>query len=192
MNGLRERLREGAAPDAEARSVGAVDPVVVAVGAAALAGGIHLAVAYPHFREHWTLGTFFLVLGLAQLALVPLLRRAQPAYVLLGVVGAHVGVLVLYVASRTVDLPFVPPHDVGHEFEHLPVAGGIGNGIPVYPGSRIEEVGLLDLLCLGAELALVAAVVSLLPARLRTPVTTVCAALAVVGLLLRGLVMTVW
>lgn len=192
MNGLRDRLREGAAPDVEARSVRAVDPVLVAIGAAALAGGIHLAVAYPHFREHWTLGTFFLVLGLAQLALVPLLRRAQPAYVLLGVVGAHVGVLVLYVASRTVDLPFVPPHDVGHEFEHLPVAGGIGNGIPVYPGSRIEEVGLLDLLCLGAELALVAAVVSLLPGRLRAPVTTVCAALAVLGLLLRGLVMTVW
>ena len=191
MNGLRERpgaLRE--APTA--RAVRRADPVVVAVCAAALAGGIHLAVAYPHFREHWTLGTFFLVLGLAQLALVPLLRRPCPAHVLLGVVVAHVGVLVLYVASRTVDLPFVPPHDVGHEFEHLPVAGGVGNGIPVYPGSRIEEVGLLDLVCLAAELALVAAVVSLLPARLRAPVTTVCAGLAVLGVLLRGLVMTVW
>ena len=191
MNGLRARpgpLRTAPA----ARAVRRVDPVVVAVCAAALAGGIHLAVAYPHFREHWTLGTFFLVLGLAQLGLVPLLRRPCPAYVLLGVVAAHVGVLVLYVASRTVDLPFVPPHDVGHEFEHLPVAGGVGNGIPVYPGSRIEEVGVLDLVCLGAELALVAACVSLLPARLRAPVSTACVALALAGVALRGLVLTGW
>lgn len=191
MNGLRERPGPPRAAPV-VRTVRRVDPVVVAVCGAALAGSVHLAVAYPHFREHWTLGTFFLVLGLVQLGLVPLLRRPRPAYVLLAVVGAHLGVLVLYVASRTVDLPFVPPHDVGHEFGHLPVAGGVGNGIPVYPGSRIEEVGILDLVCLGAELALVAAVVSLLPVRLRAPVTTACAALAVVGLLLRGLVMTVW
>lgn len=171
---------------------GVDDTVVVAVLATAVAGGIHLAVAYPHFQEKWTLGMFFLLLGLAQLALVPLLQRSRDVPLLLGVVGVHVGVIVLYVASRTVDLPFVPPHDVGHAVDHEPVANGVGNGIPVYPGSRIEEVGLLDLLCLGAELALVAAVVSLLPGRLRGPVTTVCAALAVVGLLLRGLVMTVW
>ena len=105
-------------------------------------------------------------------------------------VTAHLAVIGLYVASRTVDLPFVPPHDAGHEFEHLPVDGGIGNGIPIYPGSRIEPVGLLDVVCLAAELALVAAVVSLLPPRLRGPATTVVAVLAVLGLVLRGLSLT--
>ena len=83
-------------------------------------------------------------------------------------VGATAAVVALYVASRTVDLWFLPPH--GHGVEHLPVAGGVGNGIPVLPGDRIEPVGALDLACLGAELVVIAMLMSLLrPGSARGP-----------------------
>ncbi len=165
-------------------------PVLVAMSGAAVAGGIHLAVVVPHLAEGWLIGGFFLVLGVAQLGVVVLLRRRLSKPVLVGVVGAHLAVIALYTATRTVDLPFVPPSDAGHSFKHLPVAGGVGNGIPVYPGSRIEPVGVLDAVCLVAELALIAAVVAMLPVRLRGRVTTVIAALAVLGLVARVLLMT--
>ena len=54
--------------------------------------------------------------------------------------------------SRTAALPFLPAHDEGHD-EHLPVAGAAGNGVPIFPRSRIEPVGVLDMACLLAELA---------------------------------------
>ncbi len=164
--------------------------VLVAMAGAAVAGGIHLAVAAEHLAEGWLIGGFFVVLGSAQLGLVVALRRRLSERVLLGVIGAHLAVIALYAATRTVDLPFVPPHDAGHSVDHLPVAGGVGNGIPIYPGSRIEPVGILDAVCLAAELALVAAVVSMVSPRLRGRVTTLMACLAVLGLLARGIMLT--
>ncbi len=162
--------------------------VLAAAGAALVAGGIHLAVA----PEHWTVSpassVFFVVLGLGQWGLAVALRWRQPPWVLAAAVLAHLGVIALYVASRTVELPFVAPHDVGHEISHLPVAGGVGNGIPIYPGSRIEPVGLLDLACLAAELVLVAALVAMLPRRWRSLSTTVMVLLgaAAVGVRVYG------
>ncbi len=165
--------------------------VLVAMAGAAVAGGIHLAVTREHLAEGWLIGGFFLVLGLAQLGLVVALRRRLSERVLLVVIGAHLTVITLYAATRTVELPFVPPHDAGHAVDHLPVAGGVGNGIPIYPGSRIEPVGVLDAVCLAAELALVAAVVSMVSPRLRGRVTTLMACLAALGLLARGIMLTV-
>ena len=158
---------------------------------AAVAGGIHLAVTREHLAEGWLIGGFFLVLGLAQLGLVLALRGQLSEHVLLGVIGAHLTVVALYTATRTVELPFVPPHDVGHAVKHLPVAGGVGNGIPIYPGSRIESVGVLDTVCLAAELVLLAAVVSMVSPRLRGRVTTLMACLAALGLLARGIMLTI-
>lgn len=145
---------------------------LVAATCAMLAGGIHLAVAPGHWDAARPMGVFFLVVGVAQLCLGGALGWRMPPSVLVGAIGAHVVVMGLYVASRTVDLPFVPPHDEGHEVAHLPVAGGNGNGIPVYPGSRIEPVGLLDVTCLLAELVLVAMLAGLLPQRWRGVVTS--------------------
>ena len=72
-----------------------------------------------------------------------------------------------YVATRTVDLWFMPAHGPAHDSDHLAVAGGIGNGIPVYPGDRIEPVGPLDLTCLVAELVVVAMLLAMIAPRLR-------------------------
>jgi hypothetical protein len=149
----------------------------------AVAGLIHLWVAPEHFAEALRLGLLFLVLGVAQLGFAVALRAALHAWVLTGAVLAHLAVVVLYVATRTVDLPFVPVHD---HVEHLPVARTVGNGVPIFPGSRIEEVGTLDLVCLGAELAAVGLLVALLPRRIGKVMTNLMLGLGLLALLLRG------
>jgi len=154
-------------------------PAVVAMAWGVMAGAIHLLVAPAHFAEAWYAGVFFVAVGLGQLLLSVLLTRPLPVPVLVTGVGATAAVVALYVASRTVDLWFLPPH--GHGVEHLPVAGGVGNGIPVLPGDRIEPVGALDLACLGAELVVIAMLMSLLPARVRSRTGTVLTVGAVAG-----------
>ncbi len=161
------------------------DLTLVGGGAALAAGTIHLAVVPEHLGEVRTLGLLFLALGLGQVGLALLLwgrRAARGTTTLTAVVVLHLVVILLYLASRTVDLPFLPPHDAGHAVEHLPVAGGVGDGVPVYPGSRIEEVGVLDLACLFAELVLVGVVTSLLPERARSRVATLTASVALAAL----------
>ena len=109
-----------------------------------MAGVIHLVVVPSHWAVSAPMSAFFLGVGVAQLVLAAALGRGLPDAVLVGVISAHLAIMGLYVASRTVDLPFVPPHDAAHEMEHLPVPGAVGNGIPIYPGSRVEPVGVLD------------------------------------------------
>jgi hypothetical protein len=155
----------------------------VAAGCVAAAGAIHLVVAPEHFEEALRLGLFFVVLGVAQLGFAVALRASLRAWVITAAVLAHLAVIVLYIATRTVDLPFVPVHD---HVTHLPIARTVGNGVPVFPGSRIEEVGTLDLLCLGAELAAVVLLVGLLPRRIGTALTNLMLGLGLLALLLRG------
>lgn len=154
--------------------------------AAVLAAGIHAAVVPEHLQESLLVGGFFVAVALGQFGLAAALRRPPPVLVVVGAIWAHVGLIALYVASRTVDLPFLPAHHGGSNIEHLPVAGGHGNGIPAYPGSRIEPVGALDLICLAAELVLVGALIGLLPARLRTRTTTALMILGVLAVLGRA------
>jgi hypothetical protein len=156
----------------------------VAAGCAIVAGVIHAAVAPAHYAESWWAGSFFVVVAVAQVALALALRWTLPVVVLVGALVGHLGVVLLYVASRTVELPFVAPHDAGHAVPHLPVAGGVGNGIPIYPGTRVEPVGALDIACLVAELVLMLMLAGLLPHRARMVVTTVmmlAGALVLVG-----------
>ena len=141
------------------------------------AGVIHLAVAPEHFREARVVGAFFVIVALGQLVLALLLLRGIGVKLLLAAVVAQVGIICLYVASRTVELPFVPAHD---QSDHLPVAGAVGNGVPIFPGSRVEPVGVLDMACLLAELGLLAALVGLLPQKARRLTTN---ALMVLGLM---------
>jgi hypothetical protein len=151
--------------------------------AAVLAAGIHAAVVPEHLQESFLIGGFFVVVALGQFGLAAALRQRPPVLVVVGAIWAHVGLIALYVASRTVDLPFLPAH---HSIDHLPVAGGHGNGIPAYPGSRIEPVGTLDLICLGAELVLIGALLGLLPFRLRSRTTTALMALGLLAVLARA------
>ncbi|WP_457204999.1 hypothetical protein [Nocardioides sp. P5_C9_2] len=159
--------------------------VLAAAMGAATAGAIHLVVVPEHWGVSAPMSAFFIALGVGQLLLAAGLRWRLPDAVLVVVIMGHLAVMGLYVASRSVDLPFVPPHDAAHEMEHLPVPRGVGNGIPLYPGSRVEPVGMLDLVCLAAELVLVVSLAALLPPRLRSVVTTVMAGAAVLAVVWR-------
>jgi len=148
---------------------------------AVVAGLIHLDVVPEHLGEAPVLGGFFLLVGVAQLVFALAMTWTVKPWLLVPVIAAHVGLLMLYVVSRTADLPFVPPHDLGHTVQHLPIAGGVGNGLPIFPGSRMEEVGALDLGCQVVELGLVLVLTGLLPPRVRAHVATgmLCAGVAV-------------
>jgi hypothetical protein len=152
-----------------------------------VAGALHLLVAPAHAAESWLFGTFFVAVGLAQVGFAVALRWPLREWVLVVAVTAQVGVIALYVATRTTDLWFMPAHGAGHDIEHLPVAGGIGNGVPIYPGDRIEPVGPLDLTCLAAELIVVAMLTAMLTARTRGRVTSGMALLGVAALAARSL-----
>jgi hypothetical protein len=76
----------------------------LSVGAAA----IHFAVVFEHFAEYTLYGVFFLVISWAQLIWpVVLLWRPSRLWLWLGIAGNAI-VLAVYVASRTVGLPFGP------------------------------------------------------------------------------------
>ena len=84
-------------------------------GLAALSSGaaaIHFAVVFEHFVEYALYGAFFLVISWAQMVWpAVLLWRPSRLWLWLGLTGNAV-VIVVYVASRTVGLPFGP--DVHH------------------------------------------------------------------------------
>jgi len=76
----------------------------LSVGAAA----IHFAVTFEHFAEYTLYGVFFLVISWAQVIWpVVLLWRPSRLWLWLGIAGNAL-VLAVYVASRTVGLPFGP------------------------------------------------------------------------------------
>ena len=159
----------------------------LASAAAGVAGVIHALVAPEHFELAWYVGGFFVAVAAAQLALAVALARGAalrtPAVLL--AIAANLAVVATYVISRTTGLPFLPVEDHGGG-EHLPVAGGVGNGIPVLPGADVEPVGVLDLTCLLAELVLVGALVAVLPRKVRGTVTSVMLGLGVVAFVARG------
>lgn len=150
--------------------------VLAAAMGATVAGVAHLVVVPEHWSVSTPMSAFFIAVGVGQLLLAAALRWRPPDPVLLGVIVGHLTIMGLYLASRTVDLAFVPPHDAAHRMEHLPVPGGVGEGVPVYPGSRVEPVGVLDLMCLAGELVLVVSLTALLPPMLRARTTTLLAA----------------
>ena len=156
---------------------------LVAAPCALGAAAIHAVVVPEHLEEAPAAGVFFVVLALAQLALAVALLWPLRPWVLAAALVGHVGVVVLYVASRTMDLGFLPAHSVSH----LPVVNGVGNGVPVLPGSHAEPVGVLDVACLALELVLITMLAALLPARTGRLVTNGLAVLAVSALVARGL-----
>ncbi len=161
---------------------------IVAASCAVIAGTVHAIVVPGHLSESWYVGTFFILVYTGQFGLaLALVRNIQGPRFVLGAIGANLGVVALYVASRTVELPFVHGHDhSAHTVEHLPVAGGVGDGIPVFPLPQIEPVGVLDLVCLGAELVLIAMLVGLLSGRVRGVVVNVLLGLGLLTLIVRA------
>src|SRR4051794_36769681 len=163
----------------------AVAYATAGVALSAAAGLIHLWVAPEHFGEAWPVGTFFVLAGAGQLAFAVVLARGLRTSGLLVGVAANTGLVWLYVLSRTVALPFLPAHHEGH-VEHLPVAGATGSGVPVFPQSTIEPVGILDMTCLLAELTLIVMLVSILPRAPRRLTTNALMGLGLAALTARA------
>lgn len=139
----------------------------VAGACAIIAGTGHFIVSPEHLAESWYVGTFFILVFACQFGLALALRGTPGRLFVLGAIGANLGIVALYVASRTVELPFPSHGHSAHTVQHQPVAGGVGDGTPVFPLTRIEPVGVVDLVCLGAELILIAMLVGMLNGRVR-------------------------
>jgi hypothetical protein len=120
--------------------------LVYAAAALSLVAGLIHAWAMPeHARAWWGYGAFFLVVAIAQVFLSDaLLYRPQRRLFLAGVMG-NLAVITLYVVTRTVGIPFFGPH-----------------------AGAVEEMGMIDLLSIVVELALVSTLVVLLRVRRAT------------------------
>ncbi len=125
-----------------------------------LAAGVHLWAMPEHFEEWWGYGAFFLVSAVVQGAYgAALLRRPGRPLLLLGI-GGNLSIVALYLATRTVGIPFFGPH-----------------------AGEVEGVGVADLSATAAELALVAALGAVLLRGLpRERVVVLLFVLALVGL----------
>ena len=119
--------------------------------ASLFAGGIHLAVTPEHLEHWWVFGAFFIVTGVFQLGYAAVvLRRTSWPVALTGIV-VNLGIVLIWVVSRTRGLPITPPEDITrHEGTHL-----------------IEGVGPADLAATGAELVVVCLLVTFLPPPMR-------------------------
>jgi uncharacterized membrane protein YhhN len=120
-----------------------------AAAALSLAAALIHAWAIPqHFGEWWGYGAFFLVVAVAQVYLSDgLLYRPQRSLFVLGIAGNLV-VVGLYVATRTIGIPFFGPH-----------------------AGEVEDMEVIDPASVVAEAALVAALALLLrvPASRQSP-----------------------
>jgi hypothetical protein len=143
--------RDGRAQASHHRRTVAVDTAIILSSSAAFA---HLVAAPPHYTWWPAAGVFFVVLGLAQLGYAALLLRGVPnQWLVLAGVWGTVGVILLYVASRTVGIPMSPP---------VPFHGGrwVAGRSAIPNGAKY--VGPLDLFTLVVEVLLVVTLVSML------------------------------
>lgn len=80
----------------------------VAVTASVVSAAVHLSVIREHLEESWLYGGFFLAVTLAQVAWAVLaVRRPTPRLLLAGAAASGL-VALLWVATRTVGIPFGP------------------------------------------------------------------------------------
>ena len=159
----------------------------VGAGAALVAASVHLYVTPEHLREWWLYGSFFLVVTVAQALLVVLLLRGPGVGAVLLAVWGTVGLIAIYVISRTVGLPISPPAEAAG---HGHVAGVVGSGVPVLPGSLppgVEPVAAVDLLALGAEVLLLVLLVGMLPSAVRRVTINLMLVAGVVGWAVAGI-----
>ena len=155
MNQVFAPLRSGRRARPLARSV-AIDAAIVTSSAAAFA---HLVAAPGHYTWWLAAGVFFAVLGVGQLLYAYLLVRGiRNSWFLLAGIWGTVGVILLYVVSRTIGVPGAPPVAV-HGGRWVAGRSMVPNGA--------KYIGPLDLFTLVAELVLVVTLVGTLPNRLK-------------------------
>lgn len=129
-----------------------VDVAIVCSAFAALA---HFVATPSHYTWWPAAGVFFVVLGVAQsVCAVALLRGGRAPWFVLASIWGTVGVILIYVASRTVGLPMEPP---------VPFHGGRWvHGRSVVPDGA-KYVGPLDIFTLAAEILVVVTLLTMLP-----------------------------
>jgi hypothetical protein len=137
---------------------------LAAAAVVTLAGALHLVAALEHLGHDVRFAVFFLGVGAAQVAAGPSLRRGMAPAAAVTVLAGSVGLVLLYLYSRTIGLQ-VGPH-----------------------ADRPEDPDALGLAVVACELVAVAAVAALLPPRGRARVVNAVFAvgLGVWGLWLSG------
>lgn len=115
----------------------------VAVLCLGYAGLGHLVVVPEHLEAWVGYGAFFAAVGGAQILMALALLRPRARLTSLSACALNAGVMLLYLASRTVGVPVGPSHT----------------------GHRLEPVGPLDLSVTAAELVVVVVLVAELPRR---------------------------
>ena len=114
-----------------------------------LAALIHLWVMPEHFEEWWGYGMFFLVAGVVQVVYVPLLVRWPTQTVLLLGIAGNSAIVLLYLFTRVVGIPFFGPE-----------------------AGEAEGVGVIDVCATSSEAALVVSLGALVLWRLADERTT--------------------
>jgi steroid 5-alpha reductase family enzyme len=137
--------------------------VDIAIVASSAAGVAHLVAVPSHYTWWPASGAFFAILGVVQLVLAAALLRGWRSHrLVLAALWGTVGVVLLYVASRTVGLPMEPG---------VPFHGGRwAPGRSIVPDAE-KYVGPLDVFTLLAELIFVVSVVGTLPERMKQRAT---------------------
>ena len=91
-------------------AAGRPKPILYAAAALSLVAAlIHLWVMPEHFQEWWGYGSFFLVAASAQVLYVPLLLRWPTRTVLLLGIAGNLAIVVLYLPTPMVGIPFFGP-----------------------------------------------------------------------------------
>jgi hypothetical protein len=125
-----------------------------------LAALIHLWVMPEHFEEWWGYGMFFLVAGVVQVVYVPLLVRWPNQTVLLLGIAGNSAIVLLYLFTRVVGIPFFGPE-----------------------AGEVEGVGIIDVCATSSEAAIVVALGVLVLWRLAGERTTL------IGLILSAILL---
>lgn len=131
--------------------------VDIAIASSVAAASAHLVAAPGHYVWWPASGLFFVALGVAQLAVAVLLVYGiDNRRFVLATVWGTVGVIGVYLASRTVGLPMTPPVPF-HGTHWIAGQAMVPNGA--------KYVGPLDVLTLAAEILVVGTMLTMLPTR---------------------------
>jgi hypothetical protein len=128
----------------------AAPSVLASVGLYAAAGG-HVIASLVHLSHGWRITVFFLVAAAVQVLVAGRVARGAGAAVASAVLAGTLGLVLLYLASRTMTLPFGGVHTVHND--------------------RPQDPDLLGTVVVAAELLTLATVPALLPATARRRAT---------------------
>jgi hypothetical protein len=152
-HGSGPRMTAAVAPAQRLPLAGTLLAVLGMISAGAAA--VHFAVIGPHFEEWWLEGTFFILLGLLQLAWAVLIVWRPSRILVLAAAVGNAAVVAVWVVSRTAGVPLGPeagePEAVGFAdtlatvYELLIVAGSVallrGLDLERVRGWRASAVG---------------------------------------------------